>query len=252
MITDWHFYAIAIPAVLMIGLSKSGFLAGLGSFATPLVALTIPAPQAAALMLPLLAVMDVTGVQRLWRDRDSAMLRLLLPAGLVGVAVGMALFGSLSAQQVSGILGIITLLFLAQRRLGLTIKRVQHSDTFGRLAAATAGFTSFIAHAGGPPIMAYTLPLRMDPVRLTATMAVFFSIINLSKWVPYTMLGLFDRRLLLTALVLVPVAPLGVWFGVWLTRRLSARAFYVIADVMTLLVGLKLVYDAYGHGYLSS
>ena len=24
-ITDWHFYAVAVPAVLLLGISKSGF-----------------------------------------------------------------------------------------------------------------------------------------------------------------------------------------------------------------------------------
>ncbi len=245
MITDWHFYAIAIPAVLLVGLSKSGFLAGLGSFATPMLALSIPAPQAAAIMLPLLMVMDVTGVQKLWKERDPVMLKLLLPAGLVGVAVGMAFFGSLSSAQVSVVIGVVTLVFLAQRRLGLTFEKIQHSDNWGRLMSAVSGFTSFIAHAGGPPMMAYTLPLRIAPITLTATMAVHFAAINLAKWVPYALLGLFDRRNLLTALVLVPVAPLGVWLGVWLTKRMKPATFYAIADVVMLIVGVQLMAKAW-------
>ena len=44
-------------------------------------ALAVPVPQAAAIMLPLLLVMDALGLQQLWRERDRALLRLLLPAG---------------------------------------------------------------------------------------------------------------------------------------------------------------------------
>jgi uncharacterized protein len=246
IITDWHFYALAIPAVLLVGLSKSGFLAGLGSFATPMLALSIPAPQAAAIMLPLLMVMDATGVHKLWKERDPAMLRLLLPAGLVGVVIGMAFFGSLSSAQVSVVIGVVTLVFLAQRRLGLTLEKIQHSDHWGRLMSMISGFTSFIAHAGGPPMMAYTLPLKLAPITLTATMAVHFAAINLAKWVPYAVLGLFDARNLLTALVLVPVAPLGVWLGVWLTRRMKAATFYLVADVVMFVTGVQLVAKAWG------
>ena len=47
----------------------------------------------------------------------------------------------------------------------------------GRALALVSGFTSFVAHAGGPPIGFYMLPLRLSPVRFTATMAVFFAVI---------------------------------------------------------------------------
>ena len=62
---DPWFYAVAIPAVLLMGLSKSGFASGLGSMGTPLMALVIPVPRAAAIMLPLLLVMDGIGIQQL-------------------------------------------------------------------------------------------------------------------------------------------------------------------------------------------
>ena len=41
-ITDPWFYAVAVPAVLLMGLAKSGFLMGFGSLATPLMALALP------------------------------------------------------------------------------------------------------------------------------------------------------------------------------------------------------------------
>ena len=85
LISDPWFYAVAIPAVLLTGLSKSGFATGFGSLATPLMALTLQAPQAAAIMLPLLLATDATGLQQLWRDRNAALVRHLLPWGVLGV-----------------------------------------------------------------------------------------------------------------------------------------------------------------------
>ena len=55
VISDPSFWWVALPAVLLLGLSKSGFASGLGSLATPLLAVAMPVPQAAAVMLPLLA-----------------------------------------------------------------------------------------------------------------------------------------------------------------------------------------------------
>ena len=111
LIDDPWFYVVAVPAVLLMGLSKSGFASGFGALATPLMALVIPVPQAAAIMLPLLLVMDGAGLQRLYRDRDRALLKLLLPAGLIGTVVGALLFGVLSVKAVSAIVGGLTLLF---------------------------------------------------------------------------------------------------------------------------------------------
>lgn len=46
----------------LLGLSKSVFGAGYGSLAVPMMALVISVPHAAAILLPLLFVMDVLGM----------------------------------------------------------------------------------------------------------------------------------------------------------------------------------------------
>jgi uncharacterized protein len=243
-ITDPWFYAVAVPAVLLMGLAKSGFLMGFGSLATPLLALALPVPQAAAIMLPLLLVMDFTGVRQLWHERDRELLRLLLPAGLLGTVVGTLLFGLLSAQTVAAVVGGMTLLFLAQRLLFPPRRDAPPpSKAIGFALGVTGGFTSFVAHAGGPPLAAYVLPLRLDPLRLTATMAVLFTAINLSKWIPYAWFGLFEMRNLATSLALTPLAPLGVWLGVWATRRVNPGWFYRIAYTGMFFTGIKLLWD---------
>jgi hypothetical protein len=244
LITDPWFYAAAIPAVLLMGLSKSGFLFGFGSMATPLLALTLPVPQAAAIMLPLLLVMDATGIQQLWRERDGELLKLMLPAGLLGTVIGTLLFGLLSTKAVAAVLGAITLLFLAQRLFFPPRKDAPPpSRAAGFVLTTIGGFTSFVAHAGGPPIQAYVLPLKLDPVRLTATLAVLMGAINLSKWIPYAWLGLLDLRNLATSLALVPLAPLGVWVGVRAVRRIDPTWFYRLAYTSMGATGLKLLYD---------
>ena len=243
-ITDPWFYAVAVPAVLLMGVSKSGFLMGFGSLATPLLALAVPVPQAAAIMLPLLLVMDLTGVQQLWRERDSELLRLLVPAGLLGTVVGTLLFGLLSDKTVAAVVGGLTLLFLAQRLVFPPRRDAPPPPrAVGFVLGVAGGFTSFVAHAGSPPLSAYVLPLRMNPVRLVATMAVLFGAINLSKWIPYAWLGLLDGRNLVTSLALTPLAPLGVWVGVWATRRIKPDFFYRIAYTGMFLTGVKLLWD---------
>lgn len=245
-ITEPAFYLVAVPAVLLMGLSKSG-LGGFGALATPLMALAIPVPQAAAIMLPLLLVMDAAGVKALFLERDRELLRLLLPAGLLGTVVGTLSFGVLSTQAVAGIVGGLTLLFLAQRLLFPPRADAPPPPRWlGFLLGIASGFTSFVAHAGTPPISAYVLPLRLPPLRFAATMAIFFAAVNLSKWIPYAWLGLIDARNMATSLLLVPLAPLGVWLGVKLVRRMKPGLFYGLFNIGLLLTGLKLLWDGLG------
>lgn len=244
LIRDPVFYMVAVPAVLLMGLAKSGFLGGFGSLAVPVMALAVPVPQAAAIMLPLLFVMDAAGLQQLWKERDRALLRLLLPAGLLGTVVGTVLFGLLSGKTVAAVVGGLTLLFLAQRLLfPPKADDARPSRALGFALGIASGFTSFVAHAGSPPISAYVLPLRLPPVTFAATMAVFFAAVNLSKWIPYAWLGLIDVRNMSTSLVLMPLAPIGVWLGVWLTRRIDSTWFYRVAYSGMFLTGVKLLYD---------
>ncbi len=246
LITDWFFYAVTIPAVLLLGVSKSGFGAGFGSLAVPMMALAVSVPQAAAILMPVLLVMDLLGMAAFRKDFDLKLLKFLIPFGLVGIVVGALLFKVLNPHTVAGLVGGFTLLFLAQRLLfPPKADSAPPPKWVGALLTATSGFTSFIAHAGGPPITAYVMPLRLSPLKYTATMAFFFFCINLAKWIPYAWLGLLDMRNMSTSLVLLPIAPIGVWVGVRLARRISPVLFYRLLYLGMLLTGVKLLWDAF-------
>ena len=245
LITDPYFYAVAIPAVLLLGISKSGFGAGFGSLAVPMMALAVSVPQAAAILMPLLLLMDLLGIAAFRKDFDYPFLKFLVPFGLVGTVVGALLFRVLDAHAVAAIVGGFTLLFLAQRPLfAPRPDSAPPPKWLGALLTITSGFTSFVAHAGGPPISAYVIPLRLSPVKFTATMAFFFFVINLSKWIPYAWLGLLDMRNMATSLVLLPIAPIGVLIGVRLARRISPVLFYRLLYTGMALTGIKLIWDA--------
>ncbi|MBA3593314.1 MAG: sulfite exporter TauE/SafE family protein [Pseudomonadota bacterium] len=246
LITDPFFYTFAIPAVLLMGISKSGFGAGFGSLAVPMMALAVTVPQAAAILMPILLLIDILGMAAFRKDFDMRLVKFLLPFGLLGTLVGTLLFSIMQPKVVAGIVGVFTLLFLAQR-LAFPPKPDSPPPPrwLGALLGVTSGFTSFISHAGGPPLSAYVIPLRLSPVTFTATMAFFFFVINLSKWIPYAWLGLLDMRNMATSLVLLPLAPLGVWIGVRLARRIDPVLFYRILYVGMFLTGIKLLWDAF-------
>lgn len=243
-IADPYFYAVSVPAVLLLGVSKSGFGAGFGSLAVPMMALAVSVPQAAAILMPVLLLMDVLGMAAFRKDFDLKLLKFLIPWGLVGIVVGALLFKLLNAHTVAGIVGVFTLLFLAQRLLFPPKPDSPPPPRWlGAILTVTSGFTSFIAHAGGPPVNAYLIPMRLSPIRFTATMAFFFFVINLAKWIPYAWLGLLDWRNFATSLVLLPIAPMGVWVGVRLARRISQVLFYRFLYAGMFLTGVKLLWD---------
>jgi len=246
LVTDPFFYLVAVPAVLLLGISKSGFGAGFGSLAVPLMALAVTVPQAAAILMPVLLVMDLLGITAFRKDLDRKLLFFLIPCALAGTVIGTLLFRSLDARLVAGIVGAITLLFLAQR-LVFPPRPDQPPPPrwLGAILTATGGFTSFIAHAGGPPVNAYLIPLKLSPLVFTATMAYLFFVVNLSKWLPYWWLGLLDLRNMATSLVLLPLAPVGVLIGVKIARRIQPLLFYRMVYLGMFLTGCKLVWDGF-------
>ena len=113
----------------------------------------------------------------------------------------------------------------------------------GFLCGAAAGFTSQIAHAGGPPFQIYVLPRRLPRDAFIGTSAIFFATVNWMKVPAYVALGAFTPKVLATAGVLLPLAIASTWAGVWVVRRVPAEGFYRVIYVLLVVVGGKLVLD---------
>lgn len=245
MITDPLFYLVAVPGVLLTGMSKGGFGGALGMLAVPLMALVIPPVQAAAIMLPILIAMDVVGLIA-WRGIfDGRAIRIILPAAMVGIAVGWATAAWVTEAHVRLIVGVVAIVFTVDYALG-GAKRLSpkpHNRLKGSVWGAVAGFTSFVSHAGGPPYQMYMLPLRLDPKVFAGTAIICFSVINAAKVVPYFLLGQFSTANLATSAVLLPLAPLATLLGVFLVRRFRTDAFYRVIYAALFLIGLKLTWD---------
>ncbi len=247
MIDDPWFYVAAIPAVVMFGISKGGFGGGLGVIAVPLMALVVSPVQAAAILLPILCLMDVVAVWVYRRHWVWPELRILVPASLLGIGIGTLMFEYMSPAIIRLMLGIVAISFTLNHWFHLTTRgkqeRPAHPPVVAAIAGATAGFTSFIAHAGGPPLNMYLLRRKLDRTAFVGTTVGFFAIVNYVKLVPYTWLDQLDISNLSTSLVLSPFAPIGVGLGVWLHRRVSDRFFFQFVYTLLFIVGLRLLYD---------
>ncbi len=234
-----------LAAVVLVGLSKGGLGGAFALLGVPVLALVMPPVQAAAVLLPLLLAMDAVGLWT-WRGRfDRATLVAMLPAAVVGIAVGGLTAAITSESAVRLIVGLLALAFVGRslRPASAAAAARPPSRWSAWFWGGLAGFTSFVAHAGGPPYQVHTLPLRLDPKVYTGTSVVFFAVVNVVKVVPYTALGQFDARTLLSALVLVLPAAVAVLVGAALVRRMRPGVFYPFMIAMVGLVGIRLVVD---------
>jgi uncharacterized membrane protein YfcA len=245
VVTDPLFYALAIPAFLITGISKGGFGSGLGSIAVPMLALVIPVPQAAAIMLPLLLTMDLFGLWGYRNKWDRTNMRIMLPGAAVGLVLGYLSFRYLDEHWIRLLVGVIAIGFVLNvwLRPGVAGRAARPSWGKGSFWSAVSGLVSFVANAGGPPISVYLLPQRMDKTLFVGTTVLYFAALNYAKIVPYWWLGQFSNENLLTSLVLLPLAPLGMWLGMWLHGRVNDVAFYRWVNVLLLISGIKLVWD---------
>jgi uncharacterized membrane protein YfcA len=250
---DPYFWSIAILAVFIVGLSKSGLISGLGMVGVPLLSLVMPARDAAGMMLPLLLVMDVIAVWTYRREFDARILWIMVPGALVGTIGGWALWTVVTDAQVLLFVGVITLLFVLDALLPIRkrLEGLPPSRAWGVFWGALAGFTSFISHTGGPPFQIFVLPQRLEPVRYAGTSAWFFAIVNVSKLIPYFFLGQLSVSNLEHDLPLAPVAILGILLGVFLVRRISVKLFYTLAYWLVFLLALKLIYDGASEVFFS-
>ncbi|MCY0967013.1 sulfite exporter TauE/SafE family protein [Parathalassolituus penaei] len=241
------FWLVAALAVFITGVSKSGFAGGVGVVAVPLMSLFVDPRQAAAIMLPLLICMDFFSVRIWYGKQDKRQLKLLFPATVIGVLIGYLLFDWLDANVIRVMVGLLAILFalwgLSQIKVaGET--RAGHKG-WGRFCGVLTGFTSFVAHAGGPPLSLYMLPLRLPRETYLATVVILMTGVNLVKLVPYAALGQLKTDNLAAALVLMPLAFVGVKLGVKLQARINDKLFYRLIYTALILIGIKLLYDAF-------
>lgn len=245
MIVDPLFYMAAIPAVFLVGLSKGGFGGSIALLGVPLISLVISPVQAAAIMLPILVVMDIVGLMSYRGLYDTTILRVMIPGAIVGILIGYLTATWVTSDHVKLIVGCVALLFSLKFWFGgsTNAPAKPRNNIKGVFWGMMAGFTSFVSHAGGPPYQMYTLPLKLEKRLFAGTAILFFSSVNAVKLVPYFLLGQFSSTNLATSAILLPLAPVATLVGVWAVKKVSQDAFYRVTYAVILVVSLKLISD---------
>jgi uncharacterized membrane protein YfcA len=244
MIADPWFYVAAIPAMIILGVSKGSFTA-IGMLTVPILALVISPVQAAAIVLPILVLSDLVAVISYRGIYDLKTLAIMLPGAMVGIGIGWWTAAWVTEREIRLIVGIISVAFALNYwfRHRVSQRPHGHNVASGSFWGAVTGFTSFVSHAGGPPFQMYAVPLLLPPRIFAGTSVILFAIVNAVKVVPYFLLGQFDTSNLEMSAILLPISIPATFAGIWLVKVMDATRFYEAVYILMFVVGVYLVWE---------
>jgi uncharacterized membrane protein YfcA len=248
MPSDPLFYAVGWATTLIIAIGKSAFGGGLAILGIPLLALVVAPLDAAIMVAMLVSLMDILALRSFGRETWSKPDLLWLVPGLAaGIGIGYVVFVRIDPRIVTLVIGLTTLAFTVQWFLKGRLAAAGSRPVSGRLAVlagTVSGFTTFVAHAGGPPVAMYLLSRGLPKSVLVGTTIVLFTLGNWMKLPPYLMLGLEHPEALWGALALAPAVPLGIWLGHVVHRRLDQKKLFLCCYALLTVAALKLTVDA--------
>lgn len=252
-------WLLACAAIFFIGITKSGFGSGVGLMIVPTMAIAmshIPGrgPDAAlGLMLPLLIAGDLMAVWQYRRLFSLGVIKRLLPATAVGVILGGLLLlwfhnqpPRLAVALIRIEIGIESILLVGlhwwRTRRGVQEKLLPEPWR-GHLAGGFAAVSSTLAHAAGPIVAMYLLPLKMDRRLFVGSCAIYFFILNTAKLPAYALSGMFTDASPVFAMQFLPLVICGAIVGYWLNKRINDKLFSKIVYAITFLLGWYVLID---------
>ncbi len=240
---DLYFYLTASIGVILFGISKGGFAGPIAILAIPIMALNMSPISAAAILLPVLLVMDVVAMYIYWKKWDLKNIKIIIPPAIFGILIGSLTFKYSSDDSIRIIIGTIAILFIVLtiiQKNNILIKPTKKKGIFWSLIA---GYTSFLIHSGGTPVNFYLLPQKLNKTVYVSTMTLVFLIINTLKLFPYYYLDQLVVSNLKVSLILSPLAPISIYLGYYLHKKVSEEVFYFLIYFFLAISGIKLIYD---------
>jgi len=241
-------------AVIIQGVSKSGFAGGAGVLSLPLMMLVMPVDKVAATLLPLLILLDLNAIYHHRHNKDWTVIRQIYVPSIVGILLGALVWWQAGQAGIEsyggyikrfvGVMAILLALYILAREVSLQwVRGKKAGPCIGWVAGIFAGFSSTIAHAAGPVVSLFVFSQDLGKTLFVGTVAWTFTLINLTKLPFYVAVDLIDLSVLRFDLFLVPLIPAGSWLGKWMHYRISESLFNRVIMALTLLAGIQLLFD---------
>ncbi len=247
----WIFVSVAI---IIQGISKSGFAGGAGILSLPLMMLVMPPNLVSATLLPLLILCDLNAIYHHYNNKAwRKVLEIYLPT-IPGIVLGAWVWWKigkdglepyeLALKRFVGIIAILFSLYIVGKEVALSfVSQYKPGWKTAIPAGIAAGFCSTIAHAAGPIVGLYLFAQGLGKTLFVGTTAWVFTLINLTKLPFYFGVGLVRSDVLLFDVLLVPLVPIGSFLGKWLHERVSERLFNWVIFVLTMVAGIQLLFN---------
>ena len=247
------FWSLVAIAILIQGISKSGFAGGAGILSVPLMVLVMPVDKVAATLLPLLILCDLSAITLYRNDKAWDKVMALYVPALFGIAAGAVVWWWVGKEgikayepvlnQFVGGIAIVFSIYIFCKEAAMTwVERIAFGRKTAWGAGIAAGFTSTIVHAAGPIVGLYLFAQHLGRTLFIGSVAWTFALINITKLPVYVGVGLIDRQVLGFDLILVGLIPVGSYLGKWMSDRVSEKIFNRIILVLTLITGVQLLF----------
>jgi len=240
---DLLFYFYASIGVILFGISKGGFAVPVAILSIPIMAMVMSPIKAAAILLPVLLIMDVVAMYIYWNKWNLKNVKIILPPAMIGILIGTATFSFTSEDSIRIIIGCIAIVFIILSFFQQNSKLLKPTKNKGIFWSLVGGYTSFIIHSGGTPVNFFLLPQKLDKTIYVGTLTLAFLIINVVKLVPYYYLDQLVFSNLKISLILSPLAPISIYLGYYLHKKINEKAFYLLIYFFLAIGGVKLIYD---------
>ena len=173
-----------------------------------------------------------------------------MPGLVAGVGLGFYTIQLLDKRLVAIGMALITLAFAAVWFFGADSRRPRPRSTLmGLLCGTASGFTTMVAHAGGPPLAMYLLPLGLPKAIYAGTTSMFFTVGNVFKIGPWLTIGQPAGMPWAVIGLAAPMVPLGVWVGWRFHQTLDQARMLRWLYALLVATALKLLWDGV-RGYL--
>ncbi len=239
----WHQWALAVLAVIILGIAKAG-IKGITIIIVTILAIAFGGKPSTGILLPMLIMADILAVWYYRRHVEWRYLFRLLPWMMLGVILGTwagkdipeAVFKQGMAVI---ILGSVVMMYWWDRRKS---KVVPDYWWFGGIMGLIAGFTTMIGNLAGAFANIFFLAMRMPKNDFIGTAAWLFFIINIFK-LPFHIFvwHTITPETFALNLRLAPGIFLGFFVGIRIVKMIQEQQYRQLILLMT-AVGAVLIF----------